>query len=47
MNLQQLKYVLAIYKEGSITKASHALFCAQPNEQRPEEPGKRTAYTYI
>lgn len=31
MNLQQLKYVLAIYKEGSITKASHALFCAQPN----------------
>ena len=31
MNLQQLEYVLAIYKEGSITKASHALFCAQPN----------------
>lgn len=31
MNLQQLKYVLAIYKEGSITKAAHALFCAQPN----------------
>lgn len=31
MNLQQLKYVLAIYKEGSITKASHALFCAQPS----------------
>lgn len=31
MNLQQLKYVLAIYKEGSITRAAHALYCAQPN----------------
>ena len=31
MNLQQLKYVLAIYKEGSITKGVPWLFCAQPN----------------
>ena len=31
LNLQQLKYVLAIQREGSITKAAHALFRAQPN----------------
>lgn len=31
MNLQQLDYVLAIAREGSITKAAHALYKAQPN----------------
>ena len=31
MNLLQLKYVLAIHKEGSISKAAQSLFRAQPN----------------
>lgn len=31
MTLQQLEYVLAIAQEGSMTKAAHKLFKAQPN----------------
>lgn len=30
MNLQQLKYTLEVYKQGSINKAAHILFVTQP-----------------
>ena len=31
MTVQQLKYVLAVYQAGSISKAAQVLYVAQPN----------------